>query len=364
MVPFTDTYKYVGVTLHSMGMSLFKLNYSLKAQTGRVAAAAAFSLNSVVGPLDPSTGRKLHIAQIDPHLTAACDICVDFEKTHLQELERVQQTFIRRFGGLGDKALTAFLYKETGIWPLAYRRISLAVKFLEYIIQLPDSHLAKIASVASSNLATESGARCWYSALQTLLRDSAGFDLPFLPLVTPGLLASAYKAIRTHMYRSLRQKLSLSPKAYLVRDIQIEDDNGRLSSPALYFRQYLLVARRSHKVTLTKLLLSDHALTSERDRWLPKSIRPERSNRKCRVCQSAPETPEHILFICSLPINIGALTLRRSICTKLSWLNVPTNEAQAILAIRQALRLSHTVAELAELAYTTYKYLTVAFVAT
>ncbi|KIO18899.1 hypothetical protein M407DRAFT_42101, partial [Tulasnella calospora MUT 4182] len=144
-IPFTESYKYVGVLIQSKGKNLFKQHYENKSQAARVATMAAFSLNSVVGPIDPLSGRKIYLAQIDPHLTASCDVCLDTEHTHLRRLERVQETFIRRFMGLGDKALTALLFTETGLWPLAYRRLTLAVRFLQYIVTLPDTHLAKKA---------------------------------------------------------------------------------------------------------------------------------------------------------------------------------------------------------------------------
>ncbi|KIO15712.1 hypothetical protein M407DRAFT_86833, partial [Tulasnella calospora MUT 4182] len=144
-IAYTDSYKYVGVLISSKDKSLFKQNYVKKAQAGRTAAMAAMSLNSVVGPLDPINGRKIYLAQIDPHLTAAADICVDTESTNLQTLETVQESFIRRFLSIGDKALTAFLFTETGLWPIAHRRLLIAVKYLDYITKLPESHLAKIA---------------------------------------------------------------------------------------------------------------------------------------------------------------------------------------------------------------------------
>ncbi|KAG8913499.1 hypothetical protein FRC01_004507, partial [Tulasnella sp. 417] len=99
------SYKYVGVVISSKGRSLFKLHYEKKAQAGRIAAAAALSLTSTVGPIDPINGKKIYLAQIEPQLTAACDVCLDTEHTHLQELQRVQESFIRRFMGIGDKAL-------------------------------------------------------------------------------------------------------------------------------------------------------------------------------------------------------------------------------------------------------------------
>ncbi|KAG8957376.1 hypothetical protein FRC00_004064 [Tulasnella sp. 408] len=70
-IPFTDSYKYVGGLLSSKGKLLFKPHYQKKAQAGRIAAVAVFSLSSTVGPIDPINGKKIYLAQIDPQLTAA-----------------------------------------------------------------------------------------------------------------------------------------------------------------------------------------------------------------------------------------------------------------------------------------------------
>ncbi|KIO17656.1 hypothetical protein M407DRAFT_84758, partial [Tulasnella calospora MUT 4182] len=357
VIPFTDSYKYVGVQIQSKGKNIFRLHYENKAQAARVAAMAAFSLNSIVGPIDPLTGRKLYLAQIDPHLTAACDVCVDTEQSHLRMLERVQETFIRRFLGLSDKSLTAFLFSETGLWPIAYRRLTLAVRYLGYIIDLPDAHLAKRATKESDLLARQNCARGWYAGLIRLLKDRANFALPAFGSLSPQIITDALSSIRKTMLRTLRQRLDNSPKAYLVRDTQVEDEHGRVSKPVIYLRHYLTIIRRSHRLALTKLLLSDHSLASERMRWLEKDKRPPRNLRLCRNCGNSAETPEHIMFSCKLPQNTGAGKLRSAILTMLGKKGasqIPDSEATT--AVRSALRSQHTVATLAELAYTSYTY--------
>lgn len=358
-IPFTDSYKYVGVLISSKGRSIFKLHYENKAQAGRIAAAAALSLRSIVGPIDPINGRKIYLAQIDPHLTAGCDICIDTERTNLRTLETVQETFIRRFLGLGDKALTAFLFTETGLWPIAYRRLSLAIQYLAYIITLPDAHLAKKATQAGDIMAQSSGSRGWYADITKIMKERTDFHLPPLNNVTSETIAEAQRAIKKALTQSLRLRLKDSPKAYLVRDTLCETQNGQLAKPTLYFRLYLTVIRRSHRLALTKLLLSDHSLASERMRWIKHTDRPPRQMRKCRICKDQAETPEHIMFICDMPKSTGANRLRKSILKKLDIQRErTTDEDEAQTIIRRAIQTQHTIDELAELAYTTYTYTT------
>lgn len=244
-IPFTDSYKYVGVWLSSKGKSLFKLNYEKKAQAGRIAAMAAFSLSSTVGPIDPINGRKIYLAQIDPQLTAASDICLDTELSHLQELQKVQESFIRRFLGIGDKALTAFLFTETGLWPLAYRRLSIAVRFLSYILSLPDSHLARKATIASAHMAELPQPRGWFAGLRRLLKDRAEFHLPTFDNVTAQTVSDAQAAISRALKHSLASKLRDSPKAYLVMEIPCETDKGQICTPVIYLGHYVSVSRPS-----------------------------------------------------------------------------------------------------------------------
>lgn len=350
----------MGVQLQSKSGSLFKRHYEGKAKAARIAISAVFSLNSVVGPIDPVTGKTLYLAQVDPHLTAACDGCVDTEQSHLRLLESTQETFIRRFMGLGDKALTAFLFTETGLWPIAYRRLSLAVRYLEYLISLPEEHLAKKATRASSDLARGNpDARGWYAGLTRVLENRADFRLPLIEEVSEDTILQAQAAIRSKMLEKLKSRLKDSPKAYLVRDVPIENEKGQVSKPVLYLRHYLTVVRRSHRFALTKLLLSDHSLASERMRWTQKDSRLPRDQRLCRVCGTLPETPEHILFVCKMPQSTGAERIRKEILAAVGSVNYnPDNSDDACNIIRRALRSRHTTNILAELAYTTYTHIT------
>ncbi|KAJ7724124.1 hypothetical protein B0H16DRAFT_1215405, partial [Mycena metata] len=68
----------------------------------------------------------------------------------------------------------------------------------------------------------------------------------------------------------------------------------------LFFWHYLRVSNEKHRRALTHILLSGHALASERMMWAewyrPESI-PERW-RLCRFCKVCIEDPVHALFGC------------------------------------------------------------------
>ena len=60
-------------------------------------------------------------------------------------MQKVQHTFLGRLQGLNPRSMCAFLYTETGVLPLAYRWLILALKYLLYILSLPQPHLTHCA---------------------------------------------------------------------------------------------------------------------------------------------------------------------------------------------------------------------------
>lgn len=201
--------------------------------------------------------------------------------------------------------------------------------------------------------------RGWFAGLRRLLKDRAEFHPPPFDNVTAQTVSDAQAAISRALKHSLASKLRDSHKAYIIREIPLETDKGQIRRPVIYLRHYLTVIRRSHRVALTKLLFSDHAVASERVRWINKEIRPSRELRLCRVCKTRAETPEHILFERPLPDNTGANRHRTSLTNKLHMKRGPAADDEWARRLgRAALRSSFTVDELAELAYTVYNYVT------
>lgn len=86
--------------------------------------------------MDPGNGRKLYFSLIGPHLIAGCEVMMDPTLLELEVLEDVQETYLRRILMISKTAKTDFLFTETGIWPLAYRRLTLALRYLSYLADL------------------------------------------------------------------------------------------------------------------------------------------------------------------------------------------------------------------------------------
>ncbi|KAJ7451708.1 hypothetical protein B0H11DRAFT_1689775, partial [Mycena galericulata] len=108
-----------------------------------------------VGELPAWDARTLYIVRVDPYLTAGCDVCLDMDTKSLASLERVRVKFLRRMLGLGRRSLRAVLFSETGIWPIKYCCLYLALKYLCYLLELDPKRPASNALHESMKLATE-----------------------------------------------------------------------------------------------------------------------------------------------------------------------------------------------------------------
>lgn len=102
---------------------------------------------------------------MDPHLTAACDLAItlDIDPALLQPLQDIQHTYPRRLLGLNLNSTLAFLYSETSVPPLSYRRMLLALRYLLYLLALPPKSLCFFSSSRVHHYARK------YHALEILL---------------------------------------------------------------------------------------------------------------------------------------------------------------------------------------------------
>ncbi|KAJ7207631.1 hypothetical protein GGX14DRAFT_635742 [Mycena pura] len=71
------------------------------------------------------------------------------------------------------------LYSELGIYPLRVRRAELALRYLRYLVQLPDQRLAREALQEADRLRRRS-TPSWTGDLAIVLRDLP-FEMPSLP---------------------------------------------------------------------------------------------------------------------------------------------------------------------------------------
>lgn len=243
-----------------------------------------------------------------------------------------------------------------GLWPIEWRRLKLAIRYLAHLLALPSSSLVRQATVASSQLAFAKEPRGWYHQLRLALLDRAAFSLAPIDQLTPEFVAAAQKALTTALLRSVTLSHT-SIKAYLIRPVTFP--NGKKSFPVIAMRPFLHVRRTSHRQVLVKLLLSDHALALELLRRDDNAIL--RCDRICRLCLTQVESPEHILFACKEigdPTVSGLRSILRKAATDLMEpSHVPPFPYDLV---RHLMMRPDCVDDLAELAYITYHH-TVAY---
>ena len=217
------------------------------------------------GPLPVWEGRLLYIARIDPHLVSGCEVSLDIDNSLLDKLEAIL-TFLRRLLRLQSRSMRVILFSETGIAPLAYRRASLALRYLSYLVQRPHSTYVACAMRESFRLA-EQGNPSWVSDLHQVLHKLCG-PVSFTYNTPPSLavIASMSSLLDQAMERWIQEQIEESPKTYLLRGRLEPCPNRPAIHKTLTFRHYVSVVVPNHRFALRRMLLSNHPLALERGR--------------------------------------------------------------------------------------------------
>ncbi|RDB17742.1 RNA-directed DNA polymerase from mobile element jockey [Hypsizygus marmoreus] len=294
IVALVSSYTYVGVTFVSTARSIFAEHYAVKASKARNVANATFAVETMLGSLAPADGKLLYLARVDPHLISGCEVVIDTVDSLTTELEKVQEGFIRRLLGLGKSSMLALLYTETGLVPIRYRRVTLVLKFLSYLLIQPPTTYAAAAYRDTLDLAN-AALPGWLSDLRRAL---ACLPVPVL-LDTPDLQSvQGVSAVVANVHAScdewLQGFIDISPKTHLIRS------RARGDNTVLKFRHYLHIPVPNHRKSLTRLFLSAHGLAVEKLRHLRDSqggVIP-RSQRLCRFCAIAVEDECHAMLEC------------------------------------------------------------------
>jgi Reverse transcriptase (RNA-dependent DNA polymerase) len=298
-IKFTDEYTYVGVTFVSSALNIFAKHYKNKTAAARSVANVTFALDSFIGSLPPFEGKRLYNARVDPHLTSGCEISLDVNMVLLAPLQKVQHTFLRRLLGLNPRSMRAFLFSETGLAPIAYRRINLVLRYLLYIIALPDDHLVLRAFRECQTLHS-SGFPSWLGDLAVVI-NRIPYQTPTFDLldVTIDTVTTLINNVEHSMTLHIDTAIMASSKGHLLQNCLEHDENGVLVHCSISFRQYLRVVIPSHRKSLTQLLLSDHILADVMLRYPDRHRKSvPRHWRLCRFCKNYIETPCHALFDC------------------------------------------------------------------
>ncbi|KZV88109.1 hypothetical protein EXIGLDRAFT_839455 [Exidia glandulosa HHB12029] len=307
--------------------NLFSLHAAGKAESVTGLSGLIFSLlDRRCLQCPPTVARTLYRAVIDPHLTHGCDVSPDATLSSVASLETAQNTYLRKLLRVGKRASTVALFSETGIVPIRYRRADLLLRFLGYLLQCPENMYVSSALRDSVNLARQ-GKTSWFLDAQKALRLlHKPVHLDFIE--DSGEIDTLRSAVADSARAFVEDKLRGSTKLVLLQHRPRETAHDRGSwgeAPPLSFRAYLRLPIPTHRVALTRLLLSDHALAVERLRWenIP------HNQRLCRFCEDGVEDEVHALLLCD-----GSADLRELRAT--FWRTIGATHAElsrALLAL-------------------------------
>ncbi|KAI4520141.1 hypothetical protein K525DRAFT_177292, partial [Schizophyllum commune Loenen D] len=87
-----------------------------------------------LGNLPPALALKLYKSCIDPILCFGSEIGTAISPASLHALEQVQLNFLRRILGLSKKSMCILPFTETGILPIRYRQLILALRFYKRLL--------------------------------------------------------------------------------------------------------------------------------------------------------------------------------------------------------------------------------------
>ncbi|KAI0701911.1 hypothetical protein C8T65DRAFT_709474 [Cerioporus squamosus] len=246
---WVETAVYTGVTVTSSARNIFKLHYVAKEKSARKPLA-------------------------------------------LRPLEQVELAFLRRVLSLGTQCQIAPLYIDTGLWPLRYRRLALALRYLLYILTDGPTHLAAAFrdgyALATRSPAAGGPASSWWSDLYHALAS--------LPVPVYTLPLNAYpetdrvRLCLTDLQHSLFEFFTTTMRSaarlpgFQARLCYRSKPPSSLSELCA-LRAYLSLSNARLRNTLVRLMCSEHPLAIEVLRRLPEADVVPHRWRACRFCR-------------------------------------------------------------------------------
>ncbi|KAJ7059171.1 hypothetical protein C8F01DRAFT_989662 [Mycena amicta] len=354
-VPWRSQHKYVGIWFDSTTRDIFRAHYEHKH------AAAAFVYWKTIlgcdlyvgrGRLPPDVACQLYYALIDCHLTHGCDIMLDVDSVSFAWLENLNRAILRRMLGVGTRSGIPQLYSELGIYPLAVRRLELALRYLKYLVPLGETHLAKKALLEADHLRRR-GKASWMGDLAHVMRDLP-FDLPRLPSlanlsvnVCDGLIES----LRTGAKQWILDQVNTRISTPLLHNRLEPFEKGPSKVVPICRRHYLTrVSHTEHRLALTRLLCASFFFRGLRSH--PESL-PE-DILMCRKCGDAYETPGHVFMQCMSRETVEArVELRQMLAVRYGVVlehGMPTRE-EAEARMRELIFNWNTVVPMARFIY-------------
>lgn len=339
---------YVGATLSSKRGPTLRPSYATSAAKAAQTAGAVLGLSSHIGNIEPKLGLRLYRSLIEPHLIWLASVSVDSVKMDVRKLSVVQETFLRRILCVSSTCSTSFLFTETGMWPIVFRRLQIALRYLKHLLESDDLPFPKAALRHSFTLASKGSPSGWVHRLRnTLKRLNPLFYLPDWDNLSPESIDELISCVRTHMRETIRESYSSSPKGYIVVARAEFHAQEPFRQTPMAFREYLNIPKLSHRCALTRIITSDHVFALERLRHQ----KIARQDRLCRMCEIVIESPEHVLFEC--PVQLARVTnLRLSLKRRLLNSFGPLSESwPALTTLVALLSTPEAVCPLAELCH-------------
>ncbi|KAK0221113.1 hypothetical protein EDD85DRAFT_892612, partial [Armillaria nabsnona] len=260
---YVTEYKFIGIRFDSSCPYMYDKHYKVKASLARVTKDVIFSrIENRVGSLPVKEGLSLYMAKVDPHLIAGCEIVLDVDIAVSEELRHTSSTFLRHLLGVHSKTVLAFIHADTGVIPLYYRRLILALRYLRYLLSLPEDHYAYLALQQSLAL-RRSRRPSWFGDMQRVLARLAptvhiDYDTLSEPIVTD-LIA----AVEDACLDSINDEINTKVKGAILR-LSMRYIPGvpglQPRRMTLARRAYLSVLIPAHRKALTRLFLSSHVL--------------------------------------------------------------------------------------------------------
>ncbi|KAE9397578.1 hypothetical protein BT96DRAFT_1035341, partial [Gymnopus androsaceus JB14] len=297
VVKIVDVYTYVGMAFRSGPFRAFSSvlqdHFVKKSEKARKVAHAVLHVESMIGALPVHEGKILYMGCVDPHLIYGSEVAIDASKALMDQVVNVQLAFFRRLLGLSKTSIRVAIYTETGIIPLQFRWLNLALRALAYFLSRPTNTFVRAALNESIDLDSAGKKSC--ASDSTVLGD---FN----------------KAIQTAVTTWISDELNrVSKRSYLLQIRQEPQENGRLKYHISCLRHYLSeIQNPRHHKALTRLITGDHSLAVVRLTWSDNHrLQVPHEQRLCRFCTQEVETPEHALLQCP---HQALVDLRASFC--------------------------------------------------
>ncbi|KAF5320338.1 hypothetical protein D9611_011279 [Ephemerocybe angulata] len=319
---------YLGFVISSEEVTMLRGHYKTKVGKAQKVGRAVCALEQLTGVFPAERALRLYMALVDPHLTHGCDIALDNHAGSLRLLERVQISYLRRVLGLGKRSMIPVLFSETGIVPVRYRRLLIALGYLRYLaVDCTGDQYARRALNEAIAIDFAGRARSWITELREVV-GKLPFPCPFpahADITNAREIDALARRVEEGMKADVQAAIDGSDKTYLLHDRVERGKEGRSHQLVLGRRPYLKLGDPAHRRALTRVLLSNHKMGVELLRY----TRPTtpRQQRLCRFCRRKVETPEHLWLECRA--NAEVCNLREEFVADV--MRIGTNEETAYL---------------------------------